>query len=41
MPGSMAWGTVADGYGPDRHDVIDALGCLVGMAVIMYGPRGH
>ncbi|MGW1496917.1 YnfA family protein [Streptomyces sp. NPDC002402] len=39
--GSIAWGMVADGYRPDRYDVIGALVCLVGMAVIMYVPRGH
>jgi small multidrug resistance family-3 protein len=31
---------VADGYRPDRFDVIGALICLAGMAVIMYAPRG-
>jgi small multidrug resistance family-3 protein len=30
---------VADGYRPDRFDVIGAAVCLVGMAVIMYAPR--
>ncbi|MDQ0810241.1 hypothetical protein QFZ63_001955 [Streptomyces sp. B3I7] len=34
-------GMVADGYCPDRFDVIRALVCLAGMAVIMYAPRGH
>ena len=28
-----------DGFGPDRYDVIGALICLVGVAVIMYSPR--
>jgi small multidrug resistance family-3 protein len=32
---------VADGCRPDRFDVIGALVCLAGMAVIMYAPRGH
>ncbi|MFF8831564.1 YnfA family protein [Streptomyces sp. NPDC015131] len=41
VAGSLAWGMVADGYRPDRFDVIGALVCLVGMAVIMYAPRGH
>ncbi len=31
----------ADGYRPDRYDVIGALICLVGMAVIIYSPRGR
>ncbi len=41
VAGSIAWGMVADGYRPDRFDVIGALVCLAGMAVIMYAPRGH
>jgi small multidrug resistance family-3 protein len=28
-----------DGYRPDRFDVLGALICLVGVAVIMYSPR--
>ncbi len=32
---------VADGYRPDRFDVIGALVCLAGMAVILFAPRGH
>ncbi|MCD2463591.1 YnfA family protein [Streptomyces sp. MBT42] len=39
VAGSIAWGMVADGYRPDRYDVIGALVCLAGMAVIMYAPR--
>jgi small multidrug resistance family-3 protein len=30
----------ADGFRPDRWDVIGALVCLTGVAVIMYAPRG-
>ncbi|MDI3387581.1 YnfA family protein [Streptomyces sp. B-S-A8] len=41
VAGSIAWGMVADGYRPDRFDVIGSLICLAGMAVIMYAPRGH
>ncbi|GAB3969413.1 YnfA family protein [Actinoallomurus acanthiterrae] len=41
VAGSLVWGVVADGYRPDRFDVIGALICLAGMAVIMYAPRGH
>jgi len=37
--GSLAWGMVFDGFRPDRYDVIGALICLVGVAVIMYAPR--
>ncbi|GGL00298.1 hypothetical protein GCM10010094_71180 [Streptomyces flaveus] len=40
VAGSLAWGVVADGFRPDRWDVIGALVCLAGMAVIMYAPRG-
>jgi small multidrug resistance family-3 protein len=37
---SLAWGMVADGYRPDRFDVIGAVICLIGVGVIMYAPRG-
>lgn len=40
VAGSLLWGMVADGFKPDRYDVIGALICLVGVAVIMYAPRG-
>ncbi|WIX97937.1 YnfA family protein [Amycolatopsis mongoliensis] len=39
VAGSLAWGMVADGYHPDRYDVLGALLCLAGVAVIMYAPR--
>jgi small multidrug resistance family-3 protein len=39
VAGSLAWGVVLDGYRPDRFDVLGALICLVGVAVIMYSPR--
>jgi small multidrug resistance family-3 protein len=39
VAGSLAWGMVADGFRPDRYDVVGALICLVGVAVIMYAPR--
>jgi small multidrug resistance family-3 protein len=32
---------VVDGFRPDRHDVLGALICLAGVAVIMYAPRGQ
>ncbi|KIF79100.1 hypothetical protein QR77_23615 [Streptomyces sp. 150FB] len=41
VAGSIVWGVVADGYRPDRWDVTGALISLVGMGLIMYGPRGH
>lgn len=40
VAGSLLWGVVADGYRPDRFDIAGALICLVGVAVIMYAPRG-
>lgn len=40
VAGSLLWGVVADGYRPDRFDVIGAAVCLVGVGVIMYAPRG-
>ncbi len=39
VAGSLAWGMVVDGFRPDRYDLIGALVCLVGVAVIMYVPR--
>lgn len=39
VAGSLAWGMAADGFRPDRYDVIGALICLVGVGVIMYAPR--
>ncbi|THV25945.1 YnfA family protein [Glycomyces paridis] len=40
VAGSLAWGMVVDGFRPDRWDVIGAAVCLVGVALIMYAPRG-
>jgi small multidrug resistance family-3 protein len=40
VAGSLAWGMVVDGFRPDRYDLTGALVCLVGVAVIMYAPRG-
>jgi small multidrug resistance family-3 protein len=31
---------VADGFRPDRYDLIGAGICLVGVLVIMFAPRG-
>jgi hypothetical protein len=39
VAGSLAWGVVMDGFRPDRYDIIGAMVCLVGVAVIMYAPR--
>jgi small multidrug resistance family-3 protein len=40
VAGSLAWGVVFDGFRPDRYDVVGAAICLIGVAVIMYAPRG-
>ena len=40
VAGSLAWGMVVDRFRPDRYDVAGALICLLGVAVIMYAPRG-
>ena len=37
---SLLWGWAVDHFRPDRFDFIGAAICLVGMAVIMYAPRG-
>lgn len=34
--GSLLWGVAFDGFHPDRSDVLGALICLGGVAVIMY-----
>lgn len=40
VAGSLAWGALVDGFRPDRWDLAGAAVCLVGVAVIMYAPRG-
>jgi small multidrug resistance family-3 protein len=39
VAGSLAWGIVMDGFRPDRWDYAGATICLLGVAVIMFGPR--
>ncbi|WP_129663575.1 YnfA family protein [Phytoactinopolyspora endophytica] len=39
VAGSLTWGIIADGFRPDRYDIIGAAICLLGVAVIMYAPR--
>ena len=39
VAGSLLWGVVVDGFRPDRFDILGAVMCLVGVAVIMYAPR--
>lgn len=40
VAGSLLWGVLVDGFRPDRWDVAGAVICLLGVAVIMYAPRG-
>ena len=37
--GSLLWGIVADGFDPDRYDLIGASLCLAGVGVIIFAPR--
>jgi small multidrug resistance family-3 protein len=39
--GSLAWGMLVDGFRPDRFDVLGAVLCLLGVALIMYAPRAN
>jgi small multidrug resistance family-3 protein len=39
VAGSLLWGVLLDGFRPDRYDIIGAIICLIGVAVIMYAPR--
>lgn len=40
VAGSLLWGVIVDGFRPDRWDTAGAAVCLVGVALIMYAPRG-
>jgi small multidrug resistance family-3 protein len=40
VAGSLVWGMALDGFRPDRWDLMGAGVCLLGVALIMYGPRG-
>jgi small multidrug resistance family-3 protein len=40
VAGSLAWGMLVDRFRPDRYDLLGAAICLLGVAVIMYAPRG-
>jgi small multidrug resistance family-3 protein len=40
IAGSLAWGVALDGFRPDRFDLAGAAIALVGVAVMMYAPRG-
>ena len=36
---SLIWGRLIDGWRPDRWDLTGAAICLVGVTIIMFGPR--
>jgi small multidrug resistance family-3 protein len=38
--GSLVWGVLVDRFHPDRWDYLGAATCLLGVAMIMYVPRG-
>ncbi|WP_243790511.1 YnfA family protein [Saccharopolyspora gloriosae] len=40
VAGSLGWAMLLDGFRPDRWDLAGAAICLLGVAVIMYAPRG-
>ncbi len=37
---ALAWGVAVDGFRPDRWDLLGALICVVGVAVMIVPPRG-
>lgn len=37
---SVAWLWAVEGFRPDRWDVLGSIVCLVGTAIILFGPRG-
>lgn len=39
VAGSLLWAMAVDGFRPDHWDVLGAMLCLSGVAVIMYAPR--
>jgi small multidrug resistance family-3 protein len=38
---SLLWLWLVEGRAPDRWDISGAAVCLVGTAIILFGPRGH
>jgi small multidrug resistance family-3 protein len=38
---SLLWGRLFDGFEANRWDLLGAAICLVGVAVIFFGPRGR
>ncbi|MDA1010045.1 MAG: YnfA family protein [Chloroflexi bacterium] len=37
--GSLLWGSVFDGFRPDRYDLAGAALAILGVGIIMYAPR--
>lgn len=37
---SLAWGTIVDGFRPDRYDLLGTLMCVAGVVVMVAPPRG-
>ncbi|HEY6645875.1 MAG TPA: YnfA family protein [Mycobacterium sp.] len=40
VAGSLAWGVIVDKFRSDRYDLAGSVICLLGVAIIMYAPRG-
>jgi small multidrug resistance family-3 protein len=40
VAGSLAWGVIVDEFRPDRYDLAGSVTCLLGVAIIVYAPRG-
>ena len=38
---SLAWGRIADGFEPDRSDLLGASICLAGVLIMFFGPRAR
>lgn len=36
---ALGWGYLVDGFRPDRWDIIGAAVCLVGVLIVLFGPR--
>src|SRR5436309_1168075 len=36
---ALAWGVIADGFRPDRFDLLGAATCLIGAGIIIWAPR--
>ncbi|HEY0260776.1 MAG TPA: YnfA family protein [Lacisediminihabitans sp.] len=41
VAGALVWGVLVDRFKPDRWDVVGAIICLLGVAVIMFAPHAR